>query len=67
MRIYTEEFLRFKMVVSVLRHRMDDLTDTEKRTLASAVKAIENAEARHEASNRKQADLMKERRKNGVA
>lgn len=67
MRVNTEEFLRMKIAVGILRHRMDDLSEIEKKTLASALKAIESAEARLKESNRKQADLMKERRKKGVA
>lgn len=67
MRVNTEEFLRMKIAVGILRHRMDDLSEIEKKTLASALKAIESAEERLKESNRKQADLMKERRKKGVA
>lgn len=67
MRVNTEEFMKLKMATNLLTHRMNDLSEIEKRTLASALKAIESAEARLKESNRKQADLMKERRKKGVA
>lgn len=67
MRVNTEEFMKLKMATNLLAHRMDDLSEIEKKTLASALKAIESAEARLKESNRKQADLMKERRKKGVA
>ena len=63
MRIYTEEFQAMKIAVGIAVSHREEMTDRERHGLQSAIDCIRRAEKRLEESNRKQAEVMRSRRK----